>query len=1019
MAAMIADTPKKYFILLFLTSFSLLLTSIPAQTIIFNDQNTTLPIFSEPESVRNDPYYTWQDNFNTEEYIDPALSSDYTLNNGVAQIKNTYTAWTDPSWTRLMPISLTNNQGQPLTDFAVQLTIPYDTDMDSNYTDLRFKHEDYTTIWLDYWIEDRLPTHAKVWIKIPTIPVPPSMMYVFYGNPSASDESDFYAVFTSWQEKWANDEQITYHLPKEGAWDPDVTYGDNHFLVTWEEGQAPNPPYTWLFEQEIRGSLYDGSGDVINSDFPIRTGTSPYRHENPSSAYGDNTYFVAWEHYGSPTDVTTMNIKGKLVSPTGTVGSEIAICNEVSVQADPHVSYDTENNRFFVVWEDAREGVGNYNLYGKLYSNSGTQIGGEKIICNAGNPQAEPWTAFDPINEQYMIVWEEGETAANGPYDVYVGLFDKDLNLIGPGPGSSALLIADGSTNTDYIFPCVSFSEESQRYLITWNDADVSSGQTYGDLWGTILDSSGTIVVPTFQIRQGQFARSDIVPYLSSSYLVSYDCGTKIWGKIVASNGNVFSGEIQISASTAAIADKGNLAVGNGRIFTVWEDKRIVYPAPWNGNPDAFCNLWRLSIPTGSEVTSSLGQEKKLILTAQITSKPIQPQDLITWYNFDYQSTGSIFYDILDAAGTVIINNASGGEDLTSISPTSHPALRLQAHFFRSTPATSPELDLWNITYVGEDDVPPETTIEEIIGTQGNNNWYLSNVNIKLDATDGVYGTGVNHTYYTVNGSAPYLYDDNIGIKLPFNNPNQLYGSWDVTYWSEDKAGNIEPPQGPITIKIDKAAPYAQILTPPDRATVTADFWVEVQASDFGSGVNYVLFDTGPPYEDPVVVYNDDPPGSGTYRWLCTRHFVKQWKHLIAQVYDNAGHMYEHNIYIYFSNRHDGVFNPGYIYLFGNQTIGPLNLLYALEGAIALDYNVLYVRLPSWHTEGISVEFTARKLLLQTQYTFTDDDLTDGSSCEMDLPWGFYEITAKVYDDTHTLVQEQLVIKRMLIMLIG
>jgi hypothetical protein len=481
----------------------------------------------------------------------------------------------------------------------------------------------------------------------------------------------------------------------------------------------------------------------------------------------------------------------------------------------------------------------------------------------------------------------------------------------------------------------------------------------------------------------------------------------------------VFSGEIQVSASSAAVADKGNLAVGNNKIFAVWEDTRIIYPSPWNGNPDGFCNLWHLNIPTGTEVSSTINQEKKLILTAQITSEPIQPQDLIAWHEFDYQSTGGIFYNILYSSGTVIINNASSGEDLNSISPTSYPALRLQAYLYRISPTTSPELDHWNISYIGVDDVPPETTIEDIFGTSGNNQWYLSNVNIKLDATDGVYGTGINHTYYTINGSIPYLYDDNIGIKLPYNDPNQLYGIWDVSYWSEDKAGNIEPPQGPITIKIDKSAPYGQILTPPDRASVTGDFWVEVQASDFGSGIDYVLFDTGPPYENPAIIYVDDPPGSGTYHWLCTRHFVKQWKHLIAQIYDEAGHMYEHNIYIYFSNRHDGIFHPGYIYLFGNHTIGPRGLLSSLETAIAIDVNRLYVRIPTWHTQGASVEFVARRIILQKQFTYIDDDLSDGSSCEMDLPWGIYQISAYVYDDSQNLLEEQLVIKRMLVILIG
>ncbi len=70
------------------------------------------------------------------------------------------------------------------------------------------------------------------------------------GQPS---QSDFYGVFTAWEEYWPNDEQITYHGTIEGAWDPDVSFGNNDFLVAWEEGQAYYPPYTWGFKQETSG----------------------------------------------------------------------------------------------------------------------------------------------------------------------------------------------------------------------------------------------------------------------------------------------------------------------------------------------------------------------------------------------------------------------------------------------------------------------------------------------------------------------------------------------------------------------------------------------------------------------------------------------------------------------------------------------------------------------------------------------------------------------------------------------
>jgi len=293
-----------------------------------------------------------------------------------------------------------------------------------------------------------------------------------------------------------------------------------------------------------------------------------------------------------------------------------------------------------------------------------------------------------------------------------------------------------------------------------------------------ILDDSGDVVVDTFSIRNGNFIRTDIVPYLSSSFFVSFDNDGDIWGKLVSSEGNVFSGDIQLSASNSAVADWANMAVGDEKIFVVWEDTRVYYPPPWNDNPDAFGNIWNLNIPSGSEVTYVFGTEKKLILEAQITSKTIEPENLISWYEFYVDYDGSITFDILDSTGTIVlIEGASNGEDLSGINPDDYPGIRLRAHFTRDNPSYTPTLDCWSVIYVGIDEEPPQTTIKEIIGTMGENGWYISNVKIFLDATDGQYGTGVNHTYFQIDDEDPQEYDDSIGIKLPPDDPNELYGT--------------------------------------------------------------------------------------------------------------------------------------------------------------------------------------------------------------------------------------------------
>ncbi|GAG91524.1 unnamed protein product, partial [marine sediment metagenome] len=94
-----------------------------------------------------------------------------------------------------------------------------------------------------------------------------------------------------------------------------------------------------------------------------------------------------------------------------------------------------------------RQTRNNYNIYGKLYDVNGNQVGGEKTICSAANSQCEPWVAFDSVNEQYMIVWEEGETPDDGPFDIWVGLFNSDLNCIGPASGSQPMKLTNSNAN--------------------------------------------------------------------------------------------------------------------------------------------------------------------------------------------------------------------------------------------------------------------------------------------------------------------------------------------------------------------------------------------------------------------------------------------------------------------------------------------------------------------------------------------------------------------------------------------
>src|SRR4030067_2268966 len=80
------------------------------------------------------------------------------------------------------------------------------------------------------------------------------------------------------------------------------------------------------------------------------------------------------------------------------------------------------------------------------------------------------------------------------------------------------------------------------------------------------------------------------------------------------------------------------------------------------------------------------------------------------------------------------------------------------------------------------DDIPPETNINGVI----ENGLYNNNVAIAFIASDNPGGSGVRETMFSVNGGQTTTYT------VPFIIVDTI-GQDNVTYWSTDNAGNIEP----------------------------------------------------------------------------------------------------------------------------------------------------------------------------------------------------------------------------------
>ncbi len=139
--------------------------------------------------------------------------------------------------------------------------------------------------------------------------------------------------------------------------------------------------------------------------------------------------------------------------------------------------------------------------------------------------------------------------------------------------------------------------------------------------------------------------------------------------------------------------------------------------------------------------------------------------------------------------------------------------------------------DLMFGTQESVDEIVPETNISTS-GTQGNNDWFMSDVQVTLSADDGQDGSGVDKTEYSLDGGNTWI----TYFEL-FTITNE--GTHEIKYRSIDKAGNVEDTQIK-EIKIDKTAPIIVVNTPTDGQKYVLNLSVNADwsATDVTSGLD-------------------------------------------------------------------------------------------------------------------------------------------------------------------------------------
>ena len=103
--------------------------------------------------------------------------------------ENWLTGWTFRRW-----ISIDGTSGAG-TDYQIVVDLPYDSDMQTDFDDIRFTDDDGDTL-LDHWLENKTDsTEARFWVEVADSLDSTAWIYVYYGNATVSSASDGPATF--------------------------------------------------------------------------------------------------------------------------------------------------------------------------------------------------------------------------------------------------------------------------------------------------------------------------------------------------------------------------------------------------------------------------------------------------------------------------------------------------------------------------------------------------------------------------------------------------------------------------------------------------------------------------------------------------------------------------------------------------------------------------------------------------------------------------------------------------------
>lgn len=556
--------------------------------------------------------------------------------------------WWSSSWGRKKQLNITGGATE-LYNFTVYVNFTYDSDMQTDFDDIRFLNgaEDTELVYeLDYKTDS---TSAGFWILVPNLTTGTNVFYMYYNNPSVASTSDgvnawdinYVAVFhfSECTGTVTKDSKGTHNGTLTGgiAWNATSLYGcgilndkNNAKYVNTSHSADLNVNNPSTIEYVLNayqtlGTNYGGLGKggyTVGGWELLYSGGgnayAVYANSIPGSSSGNPTYF-AWNYMYMKNNGTVYLYRDGIQRAKDPLSGSVTTTRGMYMGArDPGIANNAGINGTF----------------------------DEVRISNVF--RSDPWLnrSMDNSGKNLFIFGPEQEKPGDNPPNVTLTLPTNGFNA------STNTLNFNATFGDDWNL--------QNATLYIWNSTDAEINSTFVDIKGVLNYSSIQVVLPrddTYHWNYKAYDNASNFSYATNNFTVTTDTVFPSLSIIFPTEGSVYNFNVtQLNFSAYDLHIKNCTFSDNGLI-----NRTINCAANLTGlNASEGVNNWALSVTDYSGNTNNSN-----ITFTQNTLAPLvtitYPQNAIyTTYNFNFTAfTNEILFNAwysLNGAANVSAN---------------------------------------------------------------------------------------------------------------------------------------------------------------------------------------------------------------------------------------------------------------------------------------------------------------------------------------------------------------------------